>query len=84
MKVEWEDRDPRFAAIAGGFIKVGDNKVTVVTTACEWEDEIDLHRAELAAEHAKEMRAHSTSQQEMDRAEVKLKRALNRISVAKH
>ncbi len=83
MKVEFADREPRFAAIAGGFVKVGGNKVTVVTTACEWEDEIDLKRAEAAAEHAKEMREHSSSKLEMDRAEVKLKRALNRIQVAK-
>lgn len=83
MKVEFADRDPRFAAIAGGFLKVGDNKVTVVTTACEWEDEINLERAEAAAEHARHLREQSSSKQEMDRAEVKLKRALNRISVAK-
>ena len=84
MKVEFTDRDPRFAAIAGGFVKVGDNKVTVVTTACEWEDEIDLKRAEAAADHARQMREQSTSKQDMDRAEIKLKRALNRINVAKH
>lgn len=84
MKVEFADREPRFAAIAGGFVKVGGNRATVVTTACEWEDEIDLKRAEAAAEHAKQMREQSSSKQEMDRAEIKLKRALNRINVAKH
>ncbi len=83
MKVEFPDRDPRFAAITGGFMKVGGNRVTVLTTACEWEDEIDVDRAQRAADRAKEARAAAQSKEEMDHAEIKLKRALNRISIAK-
>ena len=83
MKVEFADRDPRFGAISGGFLKVGGNKVTVVTTTCEWKDEIDLDRAERALEKAQALREKAASKQEMDLAEIKLKRALNRISVAK-
>ena len=83
MKVEFDGAPPRFAAITGGFMKVGNNTVTVLTTACEWQDEIDLERAQKAAERARKDREAAKSQQEMDQAEVRLKRALNRISVAK-
>ena len=83
MKVEFADAQPRFAAITGGFMKVGDNVVTVLTTACEWQDEIDVARAERAAERERKDKQAARSKKEMDRAEIKLKRALNRISVAK-
>lgn len=83
MKVEFANAQPRFAAITGGFMKVGNNTVTVLTTACEWQDEIDLERAQKAAQRARKDREAAKSQQEMDQAEIRLKRALNRISVAK-
>ena len=83
MKVEFADAQPRFAAITGGFMKVGDNVVTVLTTACEWQDEIDVERAKRAAERAKKDKLAARSKIEMDHAEVRLKRALNRISVEK-
>ena len=83
MKVEFPDKEPRFAAITGGFMKVGGNCVTVIKSACEWEDEIDVERAERAAQRAKEARNVARSKEEMDHAEIKLKRALNRLSIAK-
>ena len=83
MKVEFPDKEPRFAAITGGFMKVGGNCVTVLTSACEWEDEIDVERAERAAQRAKEARNVARSKEELDHAEIKLKRALNRLSIAK-
>ncbi len=83
MKVEFENAQPRFAAITSGFMKVGNNTVTVLTTACEWQDEIDLERAQRAADRARKAREAAKSQQEMDQAEARLKRALNRISIAK-
>ena len=83
MKVEFPDKEPRFAAITGGFMKVGGNCVTVLTSACEGEDEIDVERAERAAQRAKEARNVARSKEEMDHAEIKLKRALNRLSIAK-
>ena len=82
MKVEFPDREPRFAAVAGGFMKVGGNRVTVLIDTCEWEDEIDIERAQRAAERARAARKVAASKAEMDHAEIKLKRALNRLSVA--
>ena len=44
---------------------------------------IDVERAKRAAERAKKDKLAARSKIEMDHAEVRLKRALNRISVAK-
>ena len=45
IKIEGEFRT---AAISGGLIKVSADGVTVVTSAIEWADEIDVARAEKA------------------------------------
>jgi len=42
------------AAIAGGFIKVGKEKVTILTDAAEWPAEIDIDRAQKAKLSAEE------------------------------
>ena len=48
-----KDGDERkVAACAGGYIDVRNNNITVVSDACEWEDEIDINRAERAKERA--------------------------------
>ncbi|MBO5576070.1 MAG: ATP synthase F1 subunit epsilon [Ruminococcus sp.] len=70
------------AAISGGIIKVSPDNVTVVTNAIEWADEIDVARAERSKKNAEERMKRNESQKEFDRAEKKLKRALNRLIVA--
>ncbi|MBQ4050016.1 MAG: ATP synthase F1 subunit epsilon [Oscillospiraceae bacterium] len=83
MKVEISSKeDVRFAAVDGGLLRVGENSATVITPACEWQDEIDVSRAERSAEKAKAVLASAASRREMDEAEVRLKRALNRLNVA--
>lgn len=81
LKIRTDEGD-RFAAIAGGFLKTGDNTATIVTSACEWADEIDVERAQQAADRAKERLQQEQSKREQDIEEIKLKTALNRISVA--
>lgn len=70
------------AALSGGFIKVAGDEVIVVTNAIEWADEIDVARAERSKQNAEERMKRHESQKEFDRAEKKLKRALNRLLVA--
>ncbi len=70
------------AAISGGFIKVSPEDVIVVTNAIEWADEIDVARAERSKKNAEERMQRHESQKEFDRAEKKLRRALNRLLVA--
>ena len=76
------DSGERFAAIAGGFLKTGNNTATIVTPACEWADEIDVERAKRSAEKAEEMLRQKASRKEHDLEEIRLRRAINRISVA--
>lgn len=72
----------REAAITGGLLKVSPDNVVVVTNAIEWADEIDVARAERSKQNAEERMKRHESQKEFDRAEKKLKRALNRLTVA--
>ena len=70
------------AAISGGFLKVSPEEVIVVTNAIEWADEIDVARAQRSKQNAEERMKRHESQKEFDRAEKKLRRALNRLTVA--
>ena len=70
------------AALSGGFIKVAGDEVIVVTNAIEWADEIDVARSERSKQNAEQRMKRHESQKEFDRAEKKLKRALNRLLVA--
>lgn len=72
----------RTAAIASGVVKVSRDKTTVLAQSCEWSDEIDLNRAEKAKALAEGKIKEQLSEREMDIAEFKLKRAINRIETA--
>lgn len=81
MKVIIGDKT-MLAAVGGGMIKVDNQKTTILTTACEWVDEIDVERAKIAMERAKGYMQNPTELHTIDIAEVKLRRALNRIEIA--
>lgn len=72
----------RVAAIAGGFIDVSKEGTVILARTCEWADEIDINRAREAEERAKALLHQQTSDREQDIANVKLKKALNRIRIA--
>ncbi len=82
LKVRQEDGTFRAAAVSGGLLKVGGNKATILANAVEWADEIDLDHAKRSAEDARRRLEAQESRESMDRAEAKLKRALNRINVS--
>ncbi|WP_058260392.1 F0F1 ATP synthase subunit epsilon [Fenollaria timonensis] len=75
-----KDGDERkIAACAGGYIDVRNNNITVVSDACEWEEEIDINRAQRAKERAsKRLEDKGT---DTFKAELALKKAINRINV---
>lgn len=75
-----KDGDERkIAACAGGYIDVRNNNITVVSDACEWEEEIDLNRAERAKERASKRLEDKRT--DTFKAELALKKAINRINV---
>ncbi len=81
VKIKTEDGSFKIAAISSGIIKVGGNKVSIIANAIEWADEIDLEWAKRSEAEAREKLQSLKDRNELDIAELKLKRALNRISV---
>ncbi|MCW2277473.1 F0F1 ATP synthase subunit epsilon [Heliophilum fasciatum] len=72
--------------VTGGFLEVGDGKVTVLSNASERPVEIDISRAEAARRRAEariEEAKRGTEDADLARAEFALKRALLRIDVSK-
>lgn len=67
-------------AIAGGVLYFANNVATILTDAIERSDEIDIERARRAKERAE--KAITDPNSDIKKAEVSLKRALNRIDVA--
>lgn len=75
-----KDGDERkVAACAGGYIDVRNNYITVVSDACEWEEEIDINRAQRAKERASKILENKDT--DTFKAELALKKAINRINV---
>ena len=77
------DGKTRIAAVSGGFVSVSKEITYISAITLEWADEIDRDRAQRAKETA-EKRLQDKKQEDLDYrlAEMKLKRALNRINVA--
>lgn len=77
------DGQKRYGACIGGILSVSDGKVTLVTTTFEWAEDIDLDRADLAAQRAQKILADKhANNTDLVAAEAKLKRAMVRKSVA--
>ena len=72
----------RVAAVSGGFVDVTREGTTILARTCEWADEIDVNRANSAAERARAALQKKESDREYEVAQVKLKKALNRIRIA--
>lgn len=76
------DGEFKTAAVSGGMLKVAADGVTVICSAIEWAGDIDVVRADRARQQAEAKIKENASRKELDRAEQKLKRALNRLTVA--
>jgi F-type H+-transporting ATPase subunit epsilon len=74
-------------AVSGGFVEFSANLATVVANSAECKEDIDSERAAKARKRAEERlekakQTHDADQ--MKRAEISLRRAINRLNVAKH
>lgn len=80
-----ENGEPRHIAVAGGFIEVRPkNEVVILADAAEYEEEINLARAEEARERAsKLMKEKIQSEEEYAEVLAALERSLARIKVAR-
>lgn len=69
-------------AIAGGFVEVFENKVSVLAESAELAEEIDVERAEQAKKRAEQRLAAASPDVDVARAEAAFQRAINRLRVA--
>ena len=77
-----KDGEKRVAAVSGGFVDVSKEQTVVLARTCEWADKIDVKRAEQAAERARAALQQKESARAHDLAQMRLKKAVNRIRVA--
>ena len=77
-----KDGEKRVAAVSGGFVDVSKEQTVVLVRTCEWADKIDVKRAEQAAERARAALQQKESARAHDLAQMRLKKAVNRIRVA--
>lgn len=72
------DGKVREASLLDGFATILPNEITILSEACEWPEEIDIHRAEEAKIRAERKLA----MEQTVRDEMALKRALIRMQLA--
>ncbi len=72
----------RLASCAGGFLTVVSGDVKMIATTFEFADEINVERALAAKNGAEETIKTSKDELAIEKAKLKLSRALNRIKVA--
>ena len=75
-------RDTQHLAIAGGFVEVLPDHVTVLAQVAERAQEIDVARAEAAKKRAEERLERPQGDMDFERARIAMMRALVRLQVA--
>lgn len=83
IKIEDEKGEKKVFATSGGTVEVLNNKVIVLAETFESPQEIDIERAKSAMERAKKRKLHQTNENNIDifRAELALRRAMNRLKL---
>lgn len=72
----------RLASVSGGFVSVSHGEVKLVAITFEFAEDIDVERAKLAKQKAKETISSSKDDKAIEIAKLKLQRAISRINVA--
>lgn len=75
--------DEERLAVNGGFLEVRPDQITILAQSAEKPTDIDVKRAEEARARAERRLESQQDQVDFVRAELALKRALNRLNVAK-
>lgn len=81
LKIVENGGEVKEAALHSGFAEILGDSITILAESVEWPDEIDVKRAEEAKVRA-ERRIHDDSQ-DLNRAELALKRSLVRMQLTK-
>lgn len=86
VRIKHDDTEDK-VAVNGGFLEFSNNVATIVADSAERQDDIDVARAESARQRAETSIKQAQAAHDADtlaRAQVALRRAVNRINVAKH
>lgn len=75
------DGKSNFVAVSGGFIEVRPDKISILAPSAEVASSIDVARAQEAKARAEERLKGKKDDVDFQRAELALKRAINRINV---
>lgn len=76
-----KDGKSEYVAVNGGFVEVRPEKVSILTQSAEIASDIDVARAKEAMKRAEERLQGKADAIDFSRAELSLKRAMNRINV---
>ena len=82
VKITMADGTERIAALSGGAVKVSTERTAILANAVEWAEDIDVDWAKRSEEDARRRVENSQNQQDLQFAEMKLQRALNRLRVS--
>lgn len=77
-----KDNEFRYAAIAGGYLTFKNNQITIISDAVEWREEIDKNKAIKAKEEAEKRLLEAKDASAIDKAELELKKAINRLNLS--
>ena len=87
VRVKVDDENFDEIAVSGWFVEFSDNTLSVVASAAERKETIDVSRAERAKQRAEkriEEAKNENNDIDLRRAEVSLRRAINRLNISKH
>jgi len=76
--------EEKYLACSGGFVEVLADSVSILAETAETAEEIDLDRARSARDRAEGHLKGDPAEQDFDRAEVALKKAISRIGARAH
>src|SRR6056297_1249642 len=76
------DNKIKHAAVSHGYVEVMEEKIVILADTAEWPEEIEISRAEKAKKRAEKRLNKKENHMELLKAEIALKKAINRINVA--
>jgi len=82
IKLKNNDQE-RILASSTGYIEVKPEEISILVDTAEYSDEIDVDRAKSAKERAEKRLSKDNSSINSKRAEIALKKAMNRLKVSK-
>lgn len=87
LRIHHDSGTDEVAAVNGGILQFDGKNALITADSAEMPEKIDVHRAEEAKHRAEEAIKHAKEehrQNDLARAEVHLKRAVNRLNVSKY